>query len=51
MKLDEYFESTKGRGVLATADKNGKVNLAMYARPYLMDDHTVTFIMAERLTH
>ena len=51
MKLDEYFESTKGRGVLATADKSGKVNLAMYARPYFIDDHTVTFIMAERLTH
>jgi hypothetical protein len=51
MKLGEYFESSKGRGVLATADKGGKVNLAMYARPYFMDDQTVTFIMAERLTH
>ena len=51
MKLDEYFESAKGRGVLATADKDGQVNLAMYARPYFMDDDTVTFIMAERLTH
>ena len=36
---------------MATGDKDGKVNLAMYARPYFMDDHTVTFIMAERLTH
>lgn len=51
MKLGEYFESSKGRGVLATADKSGKVNLAMYARPYFTDDSTVTFIMAERLTH
>ena len=51
MKLGEYFESSKGRGVLATADKEGKVNLAMYARPYFMDDSTVTFVMAERLTH
>ncbi len=51
MNLGEYFESSKGRGVLATADKGGKVNLAMYARPYFMDDQTVTFIMAERLTH
>ena len=51
MKLHEYFESNKGRGVLATADKDGRVNLAMYARPYFMDEHTVTFIMAERLTH
>ena len=51
MKLGDYFESSKGRGVLATADKDGRVNLAMYARPYFMDERTVTFIMAERLTH
>jgi hypothetical protein len=51
MELKEYFGSVKGRGVLATADKNGKVNLALYARPYFIDENTVTFIMAERLTH
>jgi len=51
MKLGEYFESSKGRGVLATADKDGRVDLAMYARPYFIDDTTVTFIMAEKLTH
>jgi hypothetical protein len=51
MKLEEYFESTKGRGILATADNNGKVNLAFYARPHFIDDDTVAFIMAERLTH
>jgi hypothetical protein len=51
MKLSEYFESSKGRGVLATANHDGRVNLAMYARPYFMDDSTVTFIMAERLIH
>jgi hypothetical protein len=51
MELKEYFESTKGRGVLATTDKNGQVNLALYARPYFINEHTVTFIMAERLTH
>ena len=49
--MDKYFESAKGRGILATGDKDGKVNLAMYARPYFMHDHTVTFFMAERLTH
>ena len=49
--MDEYFSSSKGRGVLATADKDGRVNIAMYARPYFMDESTVTFIMAERLTH
>jgi hypothetical protein len=51
MELAEYFESTKGRGVMATADKNGKVDLAIYARPYFIDDNTVTFVMREKLTH
>jgi hypothetical protein len=51
VNLDEYFTATKGRGILATADKKGKVNLALYARPYFVDQHTVAFIMAERLSH
>jgi hypothetical protein len=51
MNLGEYFNQTKGRGVLATADAEGKVNAALYARPHFLDDDTVVFIMAERLTH
>jgi hypothetical protein len=51
VKLDEYFQSTKGRGVLGTADRTGMVNLAVYARPHFVDDRTVAFIMTERLTH
>jgi hypothetical protein len=51
MELNEYFESTRGRGILATADKSGHVDLALYARPYFMDKNTVTFVMAERLSH
>jgi len=51
MKLSEYFEKTKGYGVLATADSSGKVNAALCARPYFMDEQTVAFILAERLTH
>ncbi len=51
MKLSEYFEKTRGRGVLATADSGGKVNAAVYARPHFMDKETVAFIMADRLTH
>jgi len=37
--------------VLATADSAGDVNVAIYARPYVMADDTAVFIMAERLTH
>ncbi|MFC2008400.1 pyridoxamine 5'-phosphate oxidase family protein [Chloroflexota bacterium] len=51
MNLGDYFDQTKGHGVLATADATGKVNTAVYARPYFTDDTTAVFIMAERLTH
>jgi hypothetical protein len=51
MNLGEYFDQTRGRGVLATADATGKVNAAVYARPYFTDETTAVFIMAERLTH
>jgi len=51
MTLEEYFDNANGYGVLATADSAGKVNAAVYARPHVMDEKTVAFIMAERLTH
>lgn len=51
MDLNKYFEDVKGRGILATADAGGKVDLAVYAKPHLMEDGTIAFIMADRLTH
>ena len=51
MKLSDYFEKTKGTGVLATADASGQVDAAIYARPHFIDDQTVAFIMADRLSH
>jgi hypothetical protein len=51
MSLKEYFEQNKGYGILATADSIGKVNAAIYAKPYFTNENTVLFIMAERLTH
>jgi hypothetical protein len=51
MKLSEYFEKNKGIGVLSTADSSGKVNAAIYSRPHFMDEETVAFIAADRLTH
>jgi Pyridoxamine 5'-phosphate oxidase len=51
MKLSEYFDSVKGIGVLSTADASGKVNSAIYARPHVVDEQTVAFIMADRLSH
>jgi len=51
MDLRAYFEQTKGTGVLATADSSGKVDVAFYARPHVLEDGTLAFIMADRLTH
>jgi len=51
MKLDEYFEQTKGFGVLSTADSDGKVDAAIYARPHFMEDGALAFIMRDRLSH
>jgi len=51
MKIGDYFGTTKGTGVLATADSKGVVDIAIYASPHVIDDETVAFIMADRLTH
>jgi hypothetical protein len=51
MDLKEYFESKRGLGVLSSADGEGRVNSAIYARPHVMDDGTFAFIMPDRLTH
>ena len=51
MELKDYFENTKGVGVMATADADGKVDAAIYARPHFMEDGTIAMIMRDRLTH
>jgi hypothetical protein len=51
MKLSEYFESAKGRGVLATSGPEGRVDVAVYSRPHFIDEETVAYIMTDRLTH
>jgi hypothetical protein len=51
MKLSEYFEKTKGRGVISTADSSGHLTSAVYAKPHFMDENNIAFIMADRLTH
>ena len=51
MKLSEYFEKTKGRGVIAVGDSGGKTAIAVYAKPHFINDRAVAFIMADRLIH
>jgi hypothetical protein len=51
MQLNEYFERTKGRGIIATADSSGQLTAAIYAKPHFFEDNSIAFIMADRLTH
>lgn len=51
MSLSYYFEHTKGMGILATADSDGMVDLAIYAKPQVIDDNTIALVMKERLSH
>jgi len=44
MSLAEYFQNTKGLGVLATSDCEGNVD-------YIIDEKTIAFSMLERLSY
>jgi hypothetical protein len=51
MSLAEYFENIKGLGVLATSDSEGNVDIAVYSRPYIIDEKTIAFSMLEKLSY
>jgi hypothetical protein len=51
MNLEEYFKDIKGLGVLATSDSEGKVDVAVYSRPYIIDETTIAFSMLEKLSY
>jgi len=51
MSLTDYFLNTKGTGILATADSDGNVDLAMYAQPHMTDDDTIVLVMSGKLSH
>lgn len=51
MSLTEYFDTAEGTGILATADSDGNVDLAIYARPHMTDDDTVVLVMSDKLSH
>jgi len=51
MDLAEYFEKQRDSVFFATADSEGKVNVAALSRPTMMDDGTAAFLMAGHLTH
>ena len=51
MNLSGYFESAKGLGILATSDTAGNVDVAIYAKPYVIDENTIAFSMLDRLSY
>lgn len=51
MKFAEYFQNISGVGILATSNKDGEVDAAIFATPHVIDDGQVAFIMRDRLTH
>ena len=51
MTLYEYLHNTLGKGVLATADAEGRVDAAIYSKPHILEDGTLAFIMRDHLTH
>jgi putative heme iron utilization protein len=51
MNLSDYFKNSQGTGILATADSDGQVDLAVYSRPHVTDEDTVAFIMRPHLSH
>ena len=51
MTLNDYFYNVSGKGVLATADAEGKVDAAIYSKPHILEDGTLAFIMRDHLTH
>jgi hypothetical protein len=51
MSLTDYFKNIKGLGALATSDTEGNVDIAVYSRPYIIDEKTIAFSMLEKLSY
>jgi len=51
MNLENYFTETKGTGIIASANREGEVNTAIFSRPHIAADGTMVFIMGDNRTH
>ncbi|MBU0960335.1 MAG: pyridoxamine 5'-phosphate oxidase family protein [Proteobacteria bacterium] len=51
MNLETYFKDSKGVGIVATSDKKGVVDTAIYSKPHILSNDEIAFIMRDRLTH
>jgi hypothetical protein len=51
MDLKQYFTERRGIGIMSTSNGAGVVDTALYARPHVLKEDEVAFIMRDRLTH
>jgi hypothetical protein len=52
MDLKKYFDDNSGVGIFSSSDgKTGQPNAAVYAKPHVMENGQVSFIMRDRLSH
>lgn len=49
--LKDFFEQAKGTGILATSAQDGSVDIALYAKPFVIDEKTIAFIMLNKLSY
>lgn len=50
VNMKEFF-SQKGTGIMGTADRKGRVNLAIYSPPIVLDNQIVVFGATKRKTY
>ena len=51
MNIAEYFKNAEGTGILATSDSEGNVDLAIYSKPYIINENKIAFSMLERTSY
>ena len=51
MDLARYFKDNDGIGILGTCDPGSGVDLAVYAKPLVVDETTIALVMKQRLSH
>lgn len=48
--LQNWFQEAKGLGVMSTADRQGRPNAALFARPHFLENGLLGFVMLSRKT-
>ncbi len=49
--LKGYFAQNEGSAVLSSADREGKVDAAIFSKPHIIEEDTIALLMSDRLSH